>query len=212
MFLLFGENVHSRKMNHLPEFFLPVWCKWPKIFGRTPNRFFGALDAKLYRKTPELAFVQDSPDMSDDILVPDTELHDGDVLTFGNTTITCYEVPGHTPGCVALFFDAYDGDEKKRCGYYGGFGFNTLTVEELREAGDPECTMWKTYEESLLKVIDQKVDIFLGNHTENNKTLEKREMIKNGASSNPFIDPDEWHAYLAQKQQELHAFIAAQKK
>lgn len=29
-----------------------------------------------------------------------------------------------------------DGAEKKRVGYYGGFGFNTLQEEYLREIGD----------------------------------------------------------------------------
>ena len=48
------------------------------------------------------------------------------MLTFGNTTMRFTLVPGHTDGCIAIFFDAHDGEETKRCGYYGGFGFNTL--------------------------------------------------------------------------------------
>ena len=179
-----------------------------KMFGT--KLYLGAQDAQMYRERPELAFVQDSPNLDDDIFVPDVEIHDGDVLVLGDTVIECREVPGHTAGCVALFFDAKEGDETKRCGYYGGFGFNTLTRSDLIEAGDPECTMWKTYEESLLKVADEKVDIFLGNHTENNRTLEKREEMKNGAEENPFIDPAEWKRYLLKKREELHAFIAKQ--
>ena len=166
---------------------------------------------ELFRRRPEMAFVQDSPNLADDIFVPDIEIKDGDVMAFGNTVISFFEVPGHTPGCLAMFFDAYEGDEKKRCGYYGGFGFNTLTKDALTQYGDSEFTTWKTYEESLLKVMDQPVDIFLGNHTADNKTLEKRQLIKAGASENPFIDPGEFKRFLTGKQKALHEFVEAEK-
>lgn len=29
-------------------------------------------------------------------------LHEGDVLSFGNETLTVFETPGHTPGCICL--------------------------------------------------------------------------------------------------------------
>lgn len=169
-------------------------------------------DAKMFAEHPEFSFIQDSPSLLDDVFTPDVCIHDGDVLTFGNTTIQCYLVPGHTEGCVALFFDAHDGEETMRCGYYGGFGFNTLTRKSLEEYGDPEYKMWKIYEKSIDKVIDQPVDIFLGNHTENNQTLEKYALIKNGADFNPFIDREEWKLYLAAKKAELHAFIEQEMK
>ena len=132
------------------------------------------------------------------------------MLTFGNTTMTFYLVPGHTDGCIAIFFDAHDGDKTVRCGYYGGFGFNTLTVQHLDEYGDTARTMWQTYEDSIRKVLPRKVDIFLGNHTVNNRTLEKQSMLKENPSVNPFIDPSEWETYLSAKIEELHAFIREQ--
>ena len=172
--------------------------------------YLGEPDARMYEEKPEFSYIQDSPCLLDDVFVPDEVIRDGDVLRFGNTEISCYLVPGHTPGCVALFFDAVENGVVKRCGYYGGFGFNTLTVRELDEFGDTEHTMWKTYEESILHVIDQKTDIFLGNHADNNHTLEKREKYLADPSVNPFIDPDEWKTYLSGKIDELHAFVAAQ--
>ena len=37
----------------------------------------------------------------------------------------------------------------------------------------------------------------LGNHTDQNHTIEKRKrMLENPAGKNPFIDPDEWNAFL----------------
>ncbi len=35
----------------------------------------------------------------------DMLLRDGDVLTFGNSEVKIIETPGHTPGCVCLFYD-----------------------------------------------------------------------------------------------------------
>lgn len=99
-----------------------------------------------------------------ELFVPDYEIKEGDVLTFGNTTMRFTLVPGHTDGCIAIFFDAHDGEETKRCGYYGGFGFNTLQKDYLIEIGDPEYKTRQTYLNSLAKVRNEKVEIFLGNH------------------------------------------------
>ncbi|MCD8224676.1 MAG: MBL fold metallo-hydrolase [Clostridiales bacterium] len=169
-------------------------------------------DARMFAEHPEFSFLQDSPDVMDDVFTPDEVIRDGDILTFGNTTIQCVLVPGHTEGCVAMFFDACENGRTLRCGYYGGFGFNTLTCAHLDEMGDTEHRMWKIYEESILKVADRPVDIFLGNHCENNKTLEKREIQKVHPSPNPFIDSKEWNTYLMSKIDDLHAFVQEEKQ
>ena len=113
-------------------------------------------------------------------------------------------MPGHTAGCVALFFDVSDGEKTVRAGYYGGFGFNTLTKEYLTEIGDPGFQMRKVYIESIDKVKDEKVELFLGNHTENNKFFEKLEKLKaDPDGENPFINDQDWKEYLEQKKAEL---------
>ena len=99
---------------------------------------------------------------------------DGDVLTFGNTTIRFYLVPGHTKGCIACFFDVTDGKCTKHAGYYGGFGFNTLQKEFLEDIGDYEYVARREYAQSIDKVIDEPVDIFVGNHTSNVDLINKR--------------------------------------
>ena len=134
-------------------------------------------------------------------------INDGDVLTFGAVTVNCRLVPGHSDGCVALFFDVTDGIQTKRAGYYGGFGFNTLAKDYLIEIGDPTYQMRQTYLASLASVRDEKVDIFLGNHTVNNKLLEKRRQMEADPSLNPFIDPSEWTTYLDDRRDALLAFM-----
>lgn len=95
------------------------------------------------------------------------------------------------------------------CQKHGGFGFNTLTKEYLTEIGDPGFQMRKVYIESIDKVKDEKVELFLGNHTENNKFFEKLEKLKaDPDGENPFINDQDWKEYLEQKKAELEVFSA----
>ncbi len=168
--------------------------------------YLGEPDAEMFRDHPERTYLQDSFSYADQIFTPDCVIRDGDVLTFGGTTVHCRLVPGHTAGCVALFFDATDGKTVRRAGYYGGFGFNTLTRDYLTEIGDPQLTMRQTYLQSLAKVRDEKVELFLGNHTVNNRVLEKRERQLAHPEEEPFLDPTEWGRYLDEMREACLAF------
>ena len=97
----------------------------------------------------------------------------------------------------------------KRCGYYGGFGFNTLQKDYLIENGDPKFAMRQTYLDSLAKVRDEKVEVFLGNHCINNDTLGRRKKQQADPDGpNPFVDDRAWGAYLDEKRDALLAFMA----
>ena len=178
------------------------------------NRFgtkllLGEPDARNFRERPELALCQDAQNAAFYLFTPDQEIHDGEVIRFGNLDIHFYLNPGHTDGVISLFFDMAENGVTRRCGYYGGFGFNTLQKDYLLEIGDTDFSMRRTYLNSLAKVRGEKVDVFLGNHCINNNMLEKREMQKKDPGSpNPFIDPELWGKYLDQKRDELLAFMA----
>ena len=177
-----------------------------KMFGT--KLYLSEADARMFRERPELALLQEGSDVAEILFEPDGLIRDGDVLTFGRTVMHFYLVPGHTEGCIACFFDIPDGEKNWRAGYYGGFGFNTLQSDFLREFGDPQFKMREIYLRSLAKVRDQKVDVFLGNHTANNRTLEKRAFIlAHPEAENPFIDPTEWGRFLDQKREELLLFM-----
>lgn len=169
--------------------------------------YLGKPDAQMFREHPEYSHIQNGTNYMDMLFEPDVEIEDGDVLTFGNVVIQTYLVPGHTAGCVALFFDVTDGKEKKRAGYYGGFGVNTLRKEALIEMEDYEFQTRQVYLNSIEKVIDQKVEIFLGNHTKNNHTVEKRQRMLNGSEDNPFLDEGEWKQYLSQMHKTVEEMI-----
>ncbi len=177
-----------------------------RMFGT--KLYLGAPDAEMFRTRPALSFMQSAQNAQEGLFEPDVEINDGDRLVLGRMTFDCRLVPGHTAGCVALFFDAHDGDKTLRCGYYGGFGFNTLQRKFLESFGMDVDKARQIYLSSLAKVRDEMVDIFLGNHCANNDTIGRRKrQLENPEGPNPFIDPDLWRTFLDSKRDELLALI-----
>lgn len=130
---------------------------------------------------------------------PDVLLVDGDVIELGNTRINCVATPGHTDGTMSFFFDVSDGKETYRAGLFGGAGTNTLIREFMIKHKVPfDCR--QKYVNSINKLLKCKVEIFLGNHLENNRTEEKLESIGK-SDENPFIKNSqyEWESFLMER-------------
>ena len=66
---------------------------------------------------------------------------------------------------------------------------------------------FKAMLDSLKKVRDQHVDVFMGNHTINNKLVEKRQYMLEHPGENPFVDETAWGAYLDEKRDALLEFM-----
>lgn len=121
---------------------------------------------------------------------PDVLLKDGDKVQLGNTVIEVMETPGHTEGCISLFFETEENGIKYNVGTFGGAGANTLAkghfdYENCRE----------DYRKSLNKLRNKKVDVFIGNHVWNNDTESKAVILKE-TGENKFIDSDIWYEFL----------------
>ena len=123
----------------------------------------------------------------------DVLINDGDVIKLGNTEFDCVATPGHTPGAMSYFFNVTDGEETFRAGLHGGMGINTLSAEYLNKYHLP-FSLRDDFRNSMLRLNEQKVDIFLGNHMQHNHTLEKREKIL-GGDKYAFVDKTEWKPY-----------------
>ena len=177
-----------------------------RMFGT--KLYLGAPDAEMFRTYPTLSFIHAAYNAQEGLFEPDVEINEGDRLVLGGMTFDCRLVPGHTAGCVALFFDAHDGDKTLRCGYYGGFGFNTLQRKFLESFGMDVDKARQTYLASLAKVRDERVEIFLGNHCANNDTLGRRKrQLENPDGPHPLIASNAWRLYLDSKRDELLALI-----
>lgn len=132
----------------------------------------------------------------DECFTPDVLLKDGDVIRLGNTEMRCVLTPGHTIGCMSHFWTAYDGEESKKVGIYGGAGFVSLQEGFIKRMGLP-ADIRETFAKSIDKVYDEEVDIMLGNHPFHSDTFDKNERRKQ-EGGNPFVDPTEWQRYLTE--------------
>lgn len=170
--------------------------------------YLGKPDADNLKNRPELSMVQKSTDYADGLFEPDVEIEDGDIYTFGNTTVRFCLTPGHTEGVIACFFDVTDGMEVKRVGFFGGFGFNTLQKDYLLEIGDTEYKMRNCYLHSIQKVIDEPVDIFMPSHSDNVNLLQKLKEWEEHPDVNPFINSMSWKLFLQKQYNAMVEFMA----
>ena len=136
---------------------------------------------------------------------PDYLLEDKDVVSLGNTKIRCVSTPGHTDGTISFFFDVIDGGNTYRAGMFGGAGCNTLVRKFLEEHNLPFENRNK-YLESVNRLLKEKVDVFVGNHVQNNNTDKKINML-DGSEKNPFIVPDEWEKFLLGRKERINQII-----
>ena len=133
---------------------------------------------------------------------PDILIKDGDVLKLGNITISFMETPGHTKGTISIFFETEENGKTYRVGMFGGAGANTMAQGNFDYDGCRE-----DYRDSLHRLQNQKVDVFIGNHVWNNDTVVKGEaLLKTG--ENRFIDQNLWHEFLDFCEKRLNEVIS----
>jgi len=132
----------------------------------------------------------------------DITVKDGDTLQLGNTVIEFMETPGHTKGTISFFFNTTENGKTYRVGMFGGAGANTLRKEKFDFEGCREA-----YRESLHRLMKEKVDVFIGNHTWNNDTFGKAEILRT-TGENTFIDDTLFGKFLDFCEQRLDRVIA----
>ena len=88
----------------------------------------------------------------------DMEATDGQKLTLGDTTITMYITPGHTPGTISTIFPVKDHGVTHLAALWGGVGLNT-DLDAVR-------TYIKS-DQRFSRIVKQAgADIILANHTD----------------------------------------------
>lgn len=88
----------------------------------------------------------------------DMEATDGQKLTLGDTTLTLYITPGHTPGTISTVFPIKDHGTTHIAALWGGVGLNTN-----REAVEAYIRSAQRFSEIVKK---SGADIILANHTD----------------------------------------------
>lgn len=140
------------------------------------------------------------------VFVPDVIIRDGDVIDFGGIEIRFVSTPGHTYGVVSMFMTLHANGEAHMAGMFGGAGLNTLSDEFFAKGTFPK-TMRNLYVESIDRIIDEPVEIHLGNHLANNNGYAKMKLI--GGEVNPYLAENTWVSFLTEKRAAVAAMIAA---
>ena len=137
----------------------------------------------------------------------DRTIADGATLTLGGTTLKANITPGHTRGCTSWSMPVeHDGKT------YQVLFFCSSSVAANRLAGPPQYPhIVADYEKTFAKAKTFQVDVFLAPHPEFYGMQAKRARLA-GGGANPFIDPREFAAHLAQSEAAFRKQLAAVKR
>jgi metallo-beta-lactamase class B len=139
----------------------------------------------------------------------DRVLHDGDEVRLGGTVLVAHLTPGHTKGCTTWTMKVEEGGRSYHVVIVGSPNVNPgyRLVENNaypRIAADYE-TMFR-----VLKSLP--CDIFLGAHGGYFDLEAKYARLKEGAAApGPFVDPDGYRKFVAEREQAFEAELAKQK-
>jgi len=119
---------------------------------------------------------------------------DGMELTLGDTTLTLYVTPGHTPGTISTLVPLKDGDENHLGSIWGGmtFGFERAGVRYFPDL--PTALQTNSSEARRYRDIaaEAGADVFLSIHTRHDLTPEKIAAVGSRAPGDPhpFVSSD----------------------
>jgi metallo-beta-lactamase class B len=137
-----------------------------------------------------------SPDTLYKPVKVDRVLHDGDEVRLGDSVLTARLTPGHTKGCTTWTMKAIEGGKPYNVVIVGSPNVNAgykLVGNKLypQIAADYERTF------RVLKAL--ACDVFLGAHGDYYGLEKKYPRLKEG-QANPFIDPEGYKAYVADRE------------
>ena len=134
----------------------------------------------------------------------DRVLDDGDKVKLGDLTLVAHLTPGHTRGCTTWTWQVADGNRSYDVVVIGSPNVNP----GYRLVGNRDYPRIADDFTKTFAVLNKlPCDIFLGAHGAYYGMLAKYERVKT-ASTNPFIDPPGYRAYVEQKEQAYRKTLA----
>ena len=127
---------------------------------------------------------------------PDVIIKDGDVLKFGDTEMRFVATPGHTAGVISMFFKVHHAGKEYLAGMFGGAGYGSMEIDYLDSRGLPR-TLREDYVKSINRIIDEPVEVHIGNHPYNSNHCSKAE--RKTDNYNPFVEENTWVSFLTRQ-------------
>lgn len=141
----------------------------------------------------------------------DRVLHDGDEVRLGGAVLTAHLTPGHTKGCTTWTLKVGDAGKSYNVVIVGSPNVNP-GYKLVNNAQYPEIA--EDYDKMFRVLKQLPCDVFLGAHGSYYNMEAKFAKLKTG-DPNPFIDPEGYKSFVAEKEQafrsELEKQTAAEK-
>lgn len=136
----------------------------------------------------------------------DRVLHDGDEVKLGGVTLVAHLTPGHTKGCTTWTMQVKDGGKTWNVVFVGSPNVNPgyVLVGNKKYPG-----IVQDYETTFRVLKALPADVFLGAHGAYYGLDAKYPKLKPG-SANPYIDPDGYRAYVADREAAFRKELAKQ--
>jgi metallo-beta-lactamase class B len=136
----------------------------------------------------------------------DRVLHDGDEVRLGDTVLVAHLTPGHTKGTTTWTMKVADGGKAYNVVIIGSPNVNA-GYKLVNNALYPQIV--SDYERMFRVLKSLPCDIFLGAHGNYYGMEAKFARMKKG-EPNPFIDPDGYKNYVAEREQTFRDELAKQ--
>ena len=120
---------------------------------------------------------------------------DGMELTLGDTTLTLYVTPGHTPGTISTLVPLKDGDRWHLGSLWGGNGFGYRHFSERSEALQTYSASAKRFRDITARA---RADVYLSSHTNHDRTLDKINAVnfRLTGGAHPFVSGEAVRRHL----------------
>ncbi|MCZ6659510.1 MAG: pectin acetylesterase-family hydrolase [Gammaproteobacteria bacterium] len=134
----------------------------------------------------------------------DIVAQDGDVITLGDTTVTLYQTPGHSPGVLTMGYQVKDGDDVHNAITLGGVGLNFSGVARTEQYLASYARLQSTAD---------GVSVSLPNHAAMGRVFELRDELadRQPGEPHPFVNAEAYRAALALFVKNAEAKLVAEK-
>ena len=136
----------------------------------------------------------------------DRVLHDGDEVKLGGTVLVARLTPGHTKGCTTWTMKLTGNGKTYNVVIVGSPNVNP-GYKLVHNAAYPQIA--QDYQRMFDVLKSLPCDIFLGAHG-GYFGLDEKYPRRQDAAANPFIDPDGYKKFVAEKEQEFRQELAKQ--
>jgi metallo-beta-lactamase class B len=147
---------------------------------------------------------------SRDMLYPpakvDRILHDGDEVRLGNVVLVAHLTAGHTRGCTTWTLKVADNGKTYNVVIVGSPNVNS-GYKLVNNAKYPQIA--QDYEHTFRTLKALPCDVFLGAHGSYYEMTGKFAQLKS-SRTNPFIDPEGYKRYVADREQAFQAELKRQ--